>query len=84
MSDLFGNHIVGFPTRWLSYCEAASVSMTVKCAELKPTWERLFLGVSARLDSNQKLIVGTFLYFNICRKINKYMYTVYTKSLACL
>ena len=20
MSDLFGNHIVGFPTRWLSYC----------------------------------------------------------------
>ena len=20
MSDLFGNHIVGFPTRWLTYC----------------------------------------------------------------
>ena len=24
MSDLFGNHIVGFPTRWLKYCISLS------------------------------------------------------------
>ena len=29
MSDLFGNHIVGFPTRWLIYFDGKSGSVCV-------------------------------------------------------
>ena len=28
VSDLFGNHIVGFSTRWLMYCEYFALSLT--------------------------------------------------------
>ena len=30
MSDLFGNHIVGFPTRWLIYCSHLVFDFIVK------------------------------------------------------
>ena len=29
MSDLFGNHIVGFPMRWLKYCKPILSLLTV-------------------------------------------------------
>ena len=31
MSDLFGNHIVGFPTRRLIYCVTTSLSFNLRC-----------------------------------------------------
>ena len=38
VSDLFGNHIVGFPTRWLNYHQTLPLSSPVRRAESNLPW----------------------------------------------
>ena len=37
MSDLFGNHIVGFPTRWLNYYTQTKLDTVLRLAQLRWT-----------------------------------------------
>ena len=73
MSDLFGNHIVGFPTRRLKYCEAKLSAINVHVVPSSACTKQRFVnylirfGVELIFHNNMVNIWPAFLAHMSCR-----------------